>query len=262
MKKLLSVGLAAVAFSLPAMAADLPMKAAAIPVVAPFNWNGFYVGGHMGVGWESSDVTNVGTVNSVNFPFGTTSRLTANGFLGGAQAGYNWQFNPSWLLGVEGDISGASITGHQSNPSLVNAAIVSNPSVRFDELATIAGRVGYIAGDWLLYGKGGWGWAHFHDNGITTNGGVPILFQSGSGTRSGWAAGAGAEYSFLSNWSVKVEYNYIGLGKDTLASTVSLGNAQVPTGSVLLRDHDSHIQLAKIGFNYHFNGGGSVVAKY
>ena len=262
MKKLFAVGLAAMAFSLPAMAADLPMKAAAIAVVAPFNWNGFYVGGHMGVGWEGSDVTNVGTVNSANFPFGTTSRLTANGFLGGAQAGYNWQFNPNWLLGVEGDVSGASITGHQSNISFVNPVFVSNPSTRFDGLATVTGRLGYIAGDWLLYGKGGWGGVHYNDYGTTTNAGNVVLIQSGTGTRSGWTAGAGVEYSFLSNWSIKAEYNYIGLSKDTLASTVSLGNAQVPTGSVLLRDHDSHIQLAKIGFNYHFNGGGAVVAKY
>jgi outer membrane immunogenic protein len=35
-----------------------------------------------------------------------------------------------------------------------------------------------------------------------------------SNTNLGWAAGGGLEYAFANNWSVKLEYLYVDLGKD------------------------------------------------
>ena len=87
MNKLIYVGLAAVVLVAPARAADLPAKAP--PVVLPFNWNGFYVGGHFGGGQLNDTVTFVGTLNSTNFPAGTVAKENAGGLLGGVQAGYN-----------------------------------------------------------------------------------------------------------------------------------------------------------------------------
>ena len=34
---------------------------------------------------------------------------------------------------------------------------------------------------------------------------------SGSNTSSGWLVGAGVEYAAIPNWTVKVEYDYLGL---------------------------------------------------
>ena len=89
MNKLAYLGLAAVVLVTPARAADLPVKAPPSPVALPFNWNGFYVGGHFGGGQLNDTVTFVGTLNSTNFPAGTVAKENAGGLLGGVQAGYN-----------------------------------------------------------------------------------------------------------------------------------------------------------------------------
>ncbi len=69
----------------------------AAAVLAPaFSWTGFYVGGHVGYGWASS------RYNDFTAAFGPAS-INANGFLGGVQAGYNWQMN-NFVFGVEADM--------------------------------------------------------------------------------------------------------------------------------------------------------------
>src|ERR1700751_4241673 len=72
-----------------AFAADMSLKAA--PMLPPTDsWTGFYIGVNGGDGW--------GTSSSVsNFSLGLTSfslpiaSQGINGWLGGFQAGYNWQ---------------------------------------------------------------------------------------------------------------------------------------------------------------------------
>jgi outer membrane immunogenic protein len=108
-----------------ASAADLPMKAA--PYVAPvWSWTGFYIGAKVGAGWGTTEQTVTGasiinreqlvtssdalsnfigsnsTISGLSIPLSQNSR---SGFLGGAQAGYNWQ--TGWaVLGVQADIAG------------------------------------------------------------------------------------------------------------------------------------------------------------
>jgi outer membrane immunogenic protein len=131
------------------------------------------------------------------------------------------------------------------------------------DLATITGRFGYAFDKLLLFGKAGWGWARTSDNAFTTAAGVPILTQTLSATRSGWTAGGGVEFGFWQSWSAKFEADYMGFGKRTLGSFVTSGNAEIPTNSVLLRDHDTNIWVVKAGVNYHFNWGAApVLAKY
>ena len=88
-------------------AADLPvrMPVKAVPVVAPpFNWTGFYVGANAGVVWGRS----VQTVDIDDLPLGIPADTsTYAGFIGGVQAGYNWQFS-NIVLGIEADIDASS----------------------------------------------------------------------------------------------------------------------------------------------------------
>jgi outer membrane immunogenic protein len=278
MKKLAYVGLAAVVLVAPARAADIPVKAPPAPVVLPFNWNGFYAGGHFGGGQLNDTVTFVGTLNSINFPAGTVANEKAGGLLGGVQAGYNWQLPSNWVLGVEGEYSftnftasnnigpnGSGSAGSNAIVSVVNPNIVSFPDPRVTDLAAITGRFGYAFDRVLFYGKAGWAWARTSDNAVTTNilTGVPILSQTLSATRSGWTAGGGVEFGFWHNWSIKLEGDYMGFGKRTLGSLVTSGDAAIPTGSILLREHDTNIWVVKAGFNYHFNWGAApLVANY
>lgn len=256
MKKLFFLGFAAATIAGPAMAADLATKASTYqaPVAAAFNWTGFYVGGHLGEGWEEDHVTNVGTINSANFPFGATHKISPSGFLGGVQGGFNWQFSPNWLIGVEGDFSWADVKGEASSAGAVSLAVVSHYNEKVNWISTFTGRIGYVSNNWLLYGKAGWGWADTEGSSYTTNAAGAITTTTTSGeTRSGWVAGGGVEWGFLPNWTVKLEYDYLELGTDTTSSAVTYGTTPpVLTGVTLLREHDTHINLLKAGINYRF----------
>src|SRR5205823_8442561 len=108
MKKLLLVtaAIAALGAQLPASAADLvyrppsPYPNAPYPnapaYAAPiYCWTGFYIGAHVGGAFSSDNNFNgLATGNNGN------SRV-----LGGFQAGADWQFNPNWVVGLEGQYS-------------------------------------------------------------------------------------------------------------------------------------------------------------
>jgi outer membrane immunogenic protein len=67
--------------------------------------------------------------------------------------------------------------------------------------------------------------------------------------------GGGVEHAFGGNWSGKVEYNYMHLGK----KTIEFCSVTVP-GDCLDNQIRQHIHVVKIGINYRF--GGPVVARY
>jgi outer membrane immunogenic protein len=79
---------------------SVPVKARPAPVAMDYNWTGFYAGVNGGYGWESGTGNLVGNSGGIVIPAaiaGGTIPLTLNvrpaGWLGGAQAGYNWQIN-------------------------------------------------------------------------------------------------------------------------------------------------------------------------
>lgn len=243
-----------------AYAADMPTKAP-MPAIAPmappvvaYNWTGFYIGGHFGGGWGHHTVTNVGSLNSTNFPAGTSFSGDTSGVLGGAQIGYDWQFNPNWLVGIAGDWAWTGIKGDDVNPSTVDPTIVNHTHRETTWLATLTGRIGYVAAnDWLLYAKGGAAWAHGKSNSFTTNAaGATLTTTESSSTRSGWTVGAGTEYRFARNWSIFAEYDYVDFGTKTISNNVTFGTGSIPTGSTLLRDNKSHLNIIKGGVNFRF----------
>jgi outer membrane immunogenic protein len=107
MKKAFFVISALLASTALASAADLAVKPyKTAPYVAPVSiWQGFYIGGHGGYAWSDSitiGATGVGTVTGSSSDF--------NGGFGGGQIGYNWQFSPNWVFGIETDAAGADIS--------------------------------------------------------------------------------------------------------------------------------------------------------
>src|SRR5260370_24609572 len=165
MKKLLLASIAGVALvaGAPANAADLsarPAYKAPPPVAAPiqyYNWTGFYIGGNVGVGVATATMD---STSPASFNECCTLDLNAVGFTGGFQAGYNWQFAPNWVVGVEGDVG---ILDTKRTICDFNDCPQNNPTSRFfatekgDFFATIRGRFG-IAGDgsWTYRTGGVW----------------------------------------------------------------------------------------------------------
>lgn len=242
-------------------AADLPRKApVAVVAAAPHNWSGFYIGAHVGAAWgtvESSltklsgydhlasneDMGGFNGFGSGGFPI---SSHGINGFLGGGQAGVNWQ-SGIVVFGVEGQFSAANIDG--TTPCLVLAAC----STKIDWVATLAGRFGLAIDKTLWYVKGGAAWAD--SNYKFTLG---SFSTSASETRFGVMFGTGVEYAVTSNWSAKIEYNYIDFGSDDIAFPLTYKGKSFGTANV---DIDQKIHLIKAGINYRF-GGGPLVARY
>ena len=148
---------------------------------------------------------------------------------GGVQAGYNFQAG-HLLFGIEGDFDGATF-GHPVLPTPTLG------SVRQNWIGTVAGRVGLVEDRWLFYGKFGGGWVQSN---ASLN--FPGVTWQGSNTSSGWLAGVGIEYGFKSHWTIKLEYDRIGLGQWTSPTVPS-----VPL--------NCDLQLVKFGANYKFESG-------
>src|SRR5215203_1076982 len=149
MKKLLLSSVALFGLTVGAVAADLPRRTvvapAPVPVVAVpvFTWTGFYVGVNAGYGFSDRDdddlfnngfgfggfgsglsvQTNAGLAPVVplsgfnSFGLGGfDNRREREGFTGGGQVGYNFQFTPGngFVFGIEADIQYTDF-GHRRN---------------------------------------------------------------------------------------------------------------------------------------------------
>ena len=106
-----------VAFAFCALIAGTTIASAAEPLLAPsLSWTGFYVGGHAGGAFTSADGRWDPQPNPAAFTvIGTSDNFNANSFVGGFQAGYNWQFARSWVIGIEGDWSWTSASHRNCN---------------------------------------------------------------------------------------------------------------------------------------------------
>ncbi|MCP3372345.1 outer membrane protein [Bradyrhizobium cajani] len=263
-----------------AQAADLgarPYTKAPVVAAIPFSWSGCYIGGHVGGGASRTGFTDPG-VSTPTFggPVMTTGlvpgdRIGVNGdvgIVGGAQVGCDYQFSSNWVIGIAGDFTATDIHGVANDPFFGGKA--GNPatlSSRTDWVASVTGRVGYTWDRFLVYGKGGVGFAHdrYSLNNFTAIGGFAcpgvgfLVFEpcnsSASTDRIGWVAGAGIEWAFAPNWSALIEYNHYGFDSKRVGFT----NQSV--GTTALLDIRQDIDIVKVGINYRF-GGSPVVAKY
>jgi outer membrane immunogenic protein len=222
----LLAGVAAVAgLGYSASAADLGVRAAP-PPPAPI-WTGFYAGVHAGAAWQSTTDWTFGDPN-LFLPNQTLGGGVGNalGAVGGLQAGYNWQFAPAWVAGIEGDFSWTSLSDQRTiNPASAAGVVFPGASVSMtanaDWLSTIRARLGFV-GWWntMFYATGGGAWEEVEYSAQTTLAGAPFAqnFRSNvshTTTKSGWVAGAGAEWMATTNILLRVEYLYYGLNNGT-----------------------------------------------
>jgi len=276
MKRLL-IGIAAVTsmFATGALAADLPARTytkAPVYVDPGYNWSGFYIGGNIGYSWGRSSDTSSLTNTAGTVLFASADKSNLNGVVGGGQIGYNWQMQ-SWLFGLEADIQG---TGEKGSRAFTCAATVCTPPVggflalvipgpavpaaltqKIDWFGTFRGRIGVLATPKvLLYATGGLAYGEVDSS--ESIGIVPSAFSSSS-TNVGWTLGAGIEGVIAGNWTAKLEYLYVDLGKVSgsfLTTIPALG------GGFVSSNYSSRVtdNVLRVGLNYKFDG--PVVARY
>lgn len=260
-----------------ALAADLPLKAPPAAPAAVFDWTGFYVGLNAGYSWGHSDTDyTAGGGGLFVFPPVATSQ-SLNGWLAGGQAGYNWQFNRNWIVGVEADLQATGQNGTQALPA-VGACATTVLNANFTTVGceatsgaltqklpwfgTARLRLGYLPSDrWMVYATGGLAVGEVETTGISTDAinvtlnGAPIVSLVETSTASsnvvkgGWTAGGGTEWAISGAWSAKLEYLHVDLGNVT---TVALLFPRFSTSSHVTDD------IVRVGLNYKFNWGRSL----
>jgi outer membrane immunogenic protein len=174
---LFAVAFVLVAMSGAAFAADLtPAYKAPLykaPPAAVWNWTGFYIGANGGYGWGRWDSNSIAAI----FPDGVTTNADPDvqGWFGGVTAGYNWQANQQWVLGVEGDFDWSGEKASDSSSSTTSApspigtglcdihapcttTAVTTTANKWEKpwFATLRARAGFLVEPtWLVYGTGG-----------------------------------------------------------------------------------------------------------
>jgi outer membrane immunogenic protein len=251
MKKVLAAA-ALLASGASAQAADLPVPAAPYfkaPVVQVYDWTGFYVGVNLGVGQDRS-YTGLSA-------FGSTaqSRLGANGFMGGGQIGYNWQYNnflglglANVVLGLETDLQGGGIKDNTTCIFLCSGGVGFGLNQKLDWFGTARGRIGLANGPVLSYVTGGVAYGDVKTT--VTDLSALGTATSFSETRVGWTVGSGVEASLGGNWTAKIEWLYIDLGSQSGTSPVGAANAYAFSSNV-------REQIFRGGLNYRIGGNGT-----
>jgi outer membrane immunogenic protein len=215
--------------------------------VAPVaDWRGFYVGGNAGgiLGRSPSNYNNTfaGAAN-----INETFELMPRGYLGGAEAGYNWQL-ANWVWGIEADVQG---TTAEDKDACVTYCGTFFTSIAYKQtlpwFATARARLGYSFGSTLLYATGGFAYGETR-TAITSS--VPAISENTiTHTKGGYTVGAGIEtpLDLLGpNWTAKTEYRYMDLGHSSDVYTLAGGGTQFFASHTV-----AHIFTA--GINYHFN---------
>jgi outer membrane immunogenic protein len=254
MKKLLISSIAALGLiGVPAFAADMPFKVLPASPPPAWSWTGFYVGGDVGAEWMHDKWTATSLFNGGSPATGFTAAPIDSssprdydlaGFRDGGFVGYNWQFSPTWVGGIEGDAAWANNRQTQAGfpgcaasaapgfNCVIGAVALPNgfpfggdtTSVKMLWDASARARLGYlVTSDLLLYATGGVAFQrievfgqcapYFNAALCFTNGGnvfAPGITQST--TLTGWTVGGGLEHHFSGNWLLRAEFRYADFG--------------------------------------------------
>jgi len=235
-----------------AQAADLarpapppPQAPAFIPGPPPFSWTGFYIGGNLGAGWGDGNVTD--TLFGVNF--NTNNNAS---FVGGGQIGGNYQIG-SFVVGAEADFDWFANNNNSGPGILLPNGNTIRVSANDRWVTTLAARAGYAFNTVLLYAKGGGGWVGAGNFAVTNVGTGASVALSNSNTNTGWLVGGGVEWAFAQNWSVRAEYDFLGLSNKSY--TVAVPTLAGPTFADTFSTSNRNVQMATVGVNYLFNWG-------
>jgi outer membrane immunogenic protein len=197
-------------------------------------WTGFYVGGSIGSTFD--DVTSF-EVESTTLSREELSSAVAVGM----HVGYNWQASPSFVYGLEADIS-----------FLGEAEVEDSDGDTFDVDATeylgsIRGRLGYARGSTLVYATGGFSFLEYKDDAFNPN----VVKDVDTGI--GYVVGAGLDHKISDNWSLGLEGLYYDVSSD--AVFIALDDSEFD-GEV-----NRDLWTVRARASYHFGGGSSAPLK-
>lgn len=215
-----------------AQAADLPSRyaapAPAYNAVPVFTWSGFYAGLNVGYGWSA------GTSQYYDPAFGVSGGSRKGGFIGGAQAGYNYQLG-MFVIGAETDIQYAAVGNKGS--SYGNTYYPGDSDGYF---GTIRARAGVAFDRALIFGTAGFAYGDIGGNKALDS---ELGFHRENSNNWGWTLGGGIEYAVTDNFTAKVEGLYVNLDTKDNYSQADRINVR----------RDTEFGVIRAGLNYKFN---------
>lgn len=171
------------------------------PKTAGPGWGGRYVGGSLGLGLGTS------TQHYQRAGDHGTASLDPTGAGASLIVGQNWMMGDGFMLGLEGDLGLLSVS--EPATDVFDGHIWST---NFGPLyATARGRAGYfVKDDVMLFATGGLAVTSVDDTSIGNTAGETAIER---GLRPGLALGAGVEYQWDQQWTVRAEYMHMDFGE-------------------------------------------------
>lgn len=195
-----------------------------------YSWTGPYIGIQGGYSWSHA----AQTYDDDTIPV-TINPMNPQGWGGGFEGGVNYQFANGVVVGAEADVTFANITDTVDD-NLGNLS--DGPGQTVSSTTNLAynlrGRLGFAFDRMLIYGAGGFAWAH--TTVTSTDGNL-----SDDATLSGWTAGGGIEQALTDHVSARFEYLYTHHGDHTWYARA----AYAATG-------DDDTSTVRAGLNLHF----------
>jgi outer membrane immunogenic protein len=224
-----------------AFAADMAVKAPPSAPAPVYNWTGWYAGVNAGGNWGTSDSSTNGVgvgglftapdcfppdsdcvLNAVDFQNAGVLKTDTSGFVGGGQAGYNWQ-KGNVVLGLETEFEYFRSAGTSSNTVETvqkTGTLTVTSSMSTNWLFTLRPRLGWAVDNWLVYATGGLAVTDLKPGFSYSD--TTSLLSSGAGsfsdTKAGWTVGGGVETMLPDRWVLGVEYLFVKF--DNVAATV------------------------------------------
>jgi len=171
-----------------------------------------------------------------------TNGFGVSGTLLGVTLGCNYQL-ANFVFGVEGDPSWANVTATVRNQPPFSPNRLS--STTEESLSTFRARAGVAWNRFLFYGTGGAAFAGVNVNVCAT---LANACVANSQLLTGWVAGGGVEYMFLTNWIGRVEYLYEHFGDFTVPTGLVPPGSPPRPGNLDL----SAVQKVRVGISYKF----------
>lgn len=245
-----------------------------------YKWAGPYVGVSVGATWGSFEPT-TSTVVSPTYLFKKVDVAAVNaagrqdgnpsGFLGGIQAGYNFQFGQT-VVGLETDLdylhlnsavnSGGTKypgggSGFATGVFRYNQFVISSYT-NADWIWTLRPRIGITADSWLFYATGGLALTRLQGQFLFTDANAvgPALgaYQEAdvSSVKAGYIVGGGIETALTDRLRMKAEYSYLNFGTTQAHETVNNFQCCFPAGTsqTFTQSMKLNANLFRVGLNY------------
>jgi opacity protein-like surface antigen len=206
-------------------AADLIVEPPMMTTPAPVSsWDGFYLGGHIGYGFGMADHQPVAP--PPGFPNGYD--ISLGGPIVGGQIGGLFHLSDQFVGGIQLDGDWANVTG-----TLDTGGFPGTLTYTVNWLATVEGRLGYDAGQFLPYVAGGIAVANATRSSSGTG-------TSSSATHTGFSFGAGMMMQVTDNLTADVEV------RDQIFGPQTYTTGGTPPSIAL------NVASIRAGLNFHF----------